>query len=457
MPRILFVTGRLAEPSLRATLAELAPRAGFDYDVAVLNIAVAALMTPDWVARKLPVPPPGFDRVVLPGFCTGDLAPVRAKAGVPVELGPTDLRDLPLHFGQAAAASAYGPYDIEILAEINHAPRLGAADLLQQARRFRDEGADVIDLGCDPGGGWAGVADAVRMLRAEGLRVSIDSFDPAEIAAAAAAGAELVLSVNGANLHAAGDWGVEVVGVPDTPGDADSLDRTAAALREKGVRFRLDPILEPIGFGFAASLERYWTVRRRHPDDAMMMGVGNLTELTGVDSAGVNVLLAAVCQELGIRSVLTTAVANWARSSVRELDLARRLARYAVAQRAVPKYVEPRLHLLRDVKPRPFGEPALREMAAGTRDRNFRIFAEAGWIYVFNSERFLRGRDAFELFGQLGDLDPGHAFYLGWEMQKAATALTLGKSYRQDQALDWGFLTEPEVSHRAGKERRPGS
>jgi hypothetical protein len=42
-------------------------------------------------------------------------------------------------------------------------------------------------------------------------------------------------------------------------------------------------------------------------------------------------------------------------------------------------------------------------------------------------------------------------------MQKAATALTLGKSYRQDQALDWGFLTEPEVSHRAGKERRPGS
>ena len=30
---------------------------------------------------------------------------------------------------------------------------------------------------------------------------------------------------------------------------------------------------------------------------------------------------------------------------------------------------------------------------------------------------------------------------------KAKTALTLSKTYRQDQALEWGFLTEPEVSH----------
>ncbi len=33
-------------------------------------------------------------------------------------------------------------------------------------------------------------------------------------------------------------------------------------------------------------------------------------------------------------------------------------------------------------------------------------------------------------------------------MMKAKTALTLGKAYRQDQALEWGFLTEAEVSHR---------
>lgn len=32
-------------------------------------------------------------------------------------------------------------------------------------------------------------------------------------------------------------------------------------------------------------------------------------------------------------------------------------------------------------------------------------------------------------------------------MSKAATALTLAKDYRQDQALDWGHLTEPEIGH----------
>jgi hypothetical protein len=36
---------------------------------------------------------------------------------------------------------------------------------------------------------------------------------------------------------------------------------------------------------------------------------------------------------------------------------------------------------------------------------------------------------------------------LGYEMAKAVTALTLDKDYRQDQALDWGHLTQPEIGH----------
>ena len=45
-------------------------------------------------------------------------------------------------------------------------------------------------------------------------------------------------------------------------------------------------------------------------------------------------------------------------------------------------------------------------------------------------------------------MDASHAFYLGFEMAKAATALTLGKNYRQDEALDWGLLTVPELTRR---------
>ena len=80
----------------------------------------------------------------------------------------------------------------------------------------------------------------------------------------------------------------------------------------------------------------------------MMMGIGNLTELTDVDSAGINALLMGFCQELGIESVLTTQVINWARSSVRECDVARRLAFHSVTNHVLPKHVDDRLVLLRD-------------------------------------------------------------------------------------------------------------
>ena len=46
------------------------------------------------------------------------------------------------------------------------------------------------------------------------------------------------------------------------------------------------------------------------------------------------------------------------------------------------------------------------------------------------------------------NIDPSHAFYLGYELAKALTALTLSKEYRQDEALDWGYLAKPEDRHR---------
>src|ERR1700722_11142461 len=104
-------------------------------------------------------------------------------------------------------------------------------------------------------------------------------------------------------------------------------------------------------------------MRPPDPQAEMMMGVGNLTELTDVDSAGVNVMLLGFCQELEIRSVLTTQVINWARCCVRELDLARQLVFYAAHNRVLPKNVEPNLVLLRDPRLRVHGETALSELA----------------------------------------------------------------------------------------------
>ncbi len=456
-PRYLFVTGRLAEFALRQVLERLSSEAEFDAEVAVLPITVAALMTTRWVARHLDVPP-GIDRVILPGQCTGDLAILREMArGIPVERGPLELASLPRYFGKPDASNHdYGAYQVEILAEINHASRVSIDDLLVQARRFRAEGADVIDLGCDPGSRWIALKDAVAALEQEGIRVSIDTFDPAEAADAVASGAELVLSVDSSNRDRAADWGAEVVVIPDRPGTLEGLDESVAFLERRGVPYRIDPIIEPIGFGFAASLGRYLETRRRYPEAAMMMGLGNLTELTDVDSAGVNTLLVGFCEELGIRSVLTTAVINWARSSVREIDLARRLAHHAVSRRVLPKHIEPRLVVLRDSEVSAFGTDNIAELQRRIRDPNWRIFAESGTIHALNNEHLLEDTDPFRLFEQMGVRDPSHAFYLGYEMMKATTALTLSKSYRQDQALDWGFLTRPEVSHRERAGRRTG-
>jgi dihydropteroate synthase-like protein len=458
-PHLLFVTGKLAEPALRRLLEELAQRSGFDFSVHVLPITVAALATTPWIARHLTLPA-GVERILLPGLCSGELNVLHERFGLPCERGPKDLRDLPEYFGaRSGPPPGYGKYDIEILAEINHAPRLPREEVLRQALHYRDAGADVIDVGCDPGDAWSGVGDTVRMLRDAGLRVSIDSFHADEVEAAAAAGAELVLSVNRGNLAVARSvhekHGVcEFVVVPDVPAQLEGLDQTVEEMTRHGIPFRIDPVIEPIGFGFAASLGRYLEVRRRYPAAEMLMGVGNLTELTDVDSAGVNVLLLGFCQELGIRSVLTTEVINWCRSAVRELDLARRLVFHACTERVLPKHLTPELVLLRDPKLREHGEVFLRELAARITDRNYRLFAERGAIHVLNDRMFLAGDNPFLLFEEMRQRDetlagdPAHAFYLGYEMARAATALTLGKNYAQDQALQWGFLTQDEKSHR---------
>ena len=284
MPRrVLFVTGRLAEPALRRVLAEMAPP--FAYDVTPLRITVAALMTTEWIARSL-VAPEGTDLVLIPGLCEGDPRGLAERLGVRAEKGPKDLREIPRYFGRASATREYGAWDVEIVAEINNASRLTRTALAAEADYFRASGADVIDFGCTPGLSFPALGDVVRELAAAGMRVSVDTFDPDEIRTAVEAGAELVLSVNGSNIDAARDLagtGTRVVVVPDLGGTLDTLTPSLEKLSAWGVRSLIDPILEPIGHGFMASLERYAEVRRRYPEAELLMGIGNLTELTAAD------------------------------------------------------------------------------------------------------------------------------------------------------------------------------
>ncbi len=460
--KIHFVTGRLAEPALRNILSTLAPPgahdAPFEYTVDVLPITVAALMTPRWIAKHIDVPT-GTDRIILPGYCGGDLTPLKTVTDLPVTVGPKDLRRLPELFGKKSIKESFGDWDIDIIAEINHAPRLTTKEIVTMANAMRDDGATLIDVGCLPGQTWHAVGDCIATLKSEGHRVSVDSLNPVEISAAAKQGAELVLSVNASNRQHAPDWGIEVVAIPDDIRDIGSLEPTIEFLTRKNVPFRIDPILEPIGLGFTPSIKRYIDARARWPEIEIMMGVGNLTELTDVDSAGVNMLLIAICQELGIRSVLTTQVINWARSSVREIDIARRIAWYSVNENIPPKRISEDLVTLRDPQLVQYNHEQIQTLAGNIKDNNYRILAELDQIHLLGSGLHFSGNDPFDIYDQLANtnpknLDPSHAFYLGYEMCKAMIALQLGKQYTQDEALQWGHLTVEEKDRHRLKKRK---
>jgi dihydropteroate synthase-like protein len=433
----LFVTGRLAADALHATLE--AAELDVAYDVVVLHSSVASLMRTEWIARRL-TDARGCGTVMIPGLCRGDVAAIEQAVGVPVVKGPKDLKGLPAYFGKPRVLKGYGEYNVRILAEIVEAWQLPLDEILATAEYYRASGADFIDLGCPPMEPFPGVGAVVRELKDRGYCVSVDTFDAPTIREADAAGVDLLLSVNSTNLDLVPDLACKVVVIPDFGEGLDSLERNLERVAATGASYILDPILDPIGFGLTAAVGRYAETRRRHPHAEMLMGVGNLTELTDVDSTGVNAVMAGVITELDIDYVLTTEVISWARGSVRELDLARRLMYYARRNGIPPKSIDDRLVALKDPPREVYEEAELRAMQHKVKDRNLRIFAAREAVYVFNRDLFLKGTDAAELFAQLEIADPGHAFYLGRELERAALAVRLGKAYTQESPLRWGYL-----------------
>lgn len=454
LSRRVLVTGQLARESLQATVAALPPSS--EWRIEALRIKVAALMTTDYLRATLPKVE--ADVVYLPGLCQADTRVLEQEFGVRFEKGPADLRDLPAFFG--APVEGYqpdGPHDLTILAEINDVWRLDDAAVLAAAERYRAAGADIIDLGCSPEHPVRDLGRIVGLLRDRGFRVSVDTFDEGEALAGDAAGAELLLSLDGRNLHLAGRLrnAIPVV-IPDAGEGLPSLLRNVEAARRAGSRQVIaDAVLDPIHFGFADSLTRFVEARRALPDVPMLMGVGNLTELTAADSAGVNAVLLGVMSEIGVRYALTTEVAAWARGSVRELDCGRRMMHHARARRMLPKGFDGRLVTARDTRVTRPTEAELRALQARLTDRNFRIETDGEAIYVFNNDCFVKATEVRAIFPRLdvGD-DTAHAFYLGRELMKADIARRLGKKYIQGEPLHWGYLTWAEEDS-GGHARRP--
>ena len=150
----------------------------------------------------------------------------------------------------------------------------------------------MIDLGCLPETPFAHLEDSVRALKAEGFAVSVDSIDPRRAAARRARRRRLPAQPDArhavdrrrSGVHAGADPARAAATRPRWHAAIEAMQRAAG-------RSWPTAILDPIPFGLTASIVRYQRLRERFAEAPIMMGVGNLTELTEADTSGINALL----------------------------------------------------------------------------------------------------------------------------------------------------------------------
>jgi dihydropteroate synthase-like protein len=441
MDHIVFLTGRLAEPSLRRVLAGI-ENPPFTWEVREIGLQVAALMTADMIRRRVALPV-AADRIIVPGRCRGDIEALSAHFGIPVQRGPEELKDLPQFFNRAAKPIDLTEYEVAIFAEIVDAPRLTVQAIVERARGHQRDGADVIDLGCLPETPFEHLEDSVRALRAEGFAVSVDSINTDELLRGGKAGADYLLSLTLDTLWVADEVAATPILIPRVPSDEASLHDAVRVMQQRGRAFLADAILDPIPFGLTASIVRYHRLREAFADAPIMMGIGNLTELTEADTSGINALLFGIAAELNVAAVLTTQVSAHARRAVREADWARRIMHAASRHQTLPKGMNDALMTVHAKRPFPDTPDEIAAIAAQVRDPNFRVQVSPLGLHVYNRDGLRLGQGAFELWPQLGlENDASHAFYMGVELAHAEIAWRLGKRYVQDQPLDWGCAVD---------------
>ena len=396
--RVLIVTGRLAEDSVRRYTTGL----GMDIDIHTLPVSVAAFITPEAAAEAL-ASMRGYDLILLPGTIRGDVTPVEEATGTPTYKGPSDAHELPLILpfldrlelsktesasellrgvkgslalkeieelegswrevlreeggfvigGEGREVAVGSAFPMRVIAEIVNAPTLTLDQIGRRARYFEAEGADIIDIGMlanDPKPERIGeMLDTVRS--SVGLPVSIDTLEPTEIEAAVAAGVDLVLSVDAGNMEEVAEHvaDVPVVVLPSNmrmgllPRSAEerfsAMFNNMLHAHELGIkRVIADLVLEPaLKPGLLESLKAYQLFRQVDEDTPMLFGLGNATELIDVDSTGVNGLLTALAAEVGADLLFIPEHSPKARGSVRETVTASRMMFLAGRRDSLPK------------------------------------------------------------------------------------------------------------------------
>ena len=452
----LFITGKLAYPALKKTLHSLG--LNFEYEIIKMPITVAALMDSDFIIKHLKKEAEKHLKseqkidIIIPGRSRAELSKIRneiKRDNLKFLQGPDEIMDLAEYFGKSKIEIDFYKKSRKhkILAEINEASLMKKEEIVKKAEYYHNSGADIIDLGCVNGREFNHLEEVIYLLKEKGYQLSIDTFDQNEVIRAAEAGIDYLLSINSHNISVVNsEISYLPVIIPDPEsGTLDSLLANINQVEKRGVNnYIIDPILDPINFGFSDSLFRYLKLsQNKDINKAMMMGVGNLIELSDCDSIGLNFIAAAFAVELDIEYLLTTEASFKTKGAVRELDLALKIISYAGSNNSLPNNISDLLLNIKDRKNQNFDNEEIKELAASITDSNYRILNDGKNINIFNGTEYYQGTNIDLLFSNLSAVNQlSHAFYLGKELQKAYTAINLAKNYRQEDELSWGYLNK---------------
>jgi dihydropteroate synthase-like protein len=402
--KVLLVTGLLA----KETVKRYAEESSVETEVFALKVPVAALLSPEQIAKALKSKRVrDFEVILVPGLVRGDAAVIAEYVGKPTFKGPKYAADLPtvLDALDRVNLSTVTPacdllreellqkalrelnaveknrdaflkkpgnmlvgdlavgkdFPMRVLAEIVDAALMPDAEVQKLAKHFVEMGADLIDVGMVAG--ESRPSDAKRCVEAikkvVNVPVSIDTLDPEEIREAVAAGADLILSVDEGNLEQVASFASEVavVVIPTNqregyfPTRAEDrvrfLEEIMAKARALGLkRLMADLILEPSNVLDSMVAFRDFAVR--NPEVPLFVGVSNVTELFDADSVGINSLLARLSSEVNASMLLATEKSSKAKGTVREEAIASKMMFLAKRRGSVPKDLGIDLLVLKD-------------------------------------------------------------------------------------------------------------
>ncbi len=228
-------------------------------------------------------------------------------------------------FGRGGRVIVYENYPI-VIAEIIDATYRDLDECLSIAKYYIESGANVVDIGCVAGDPrpWR-VRDIIHAIRKElgEVAISVDTFADSEIRSGLEAGADIVLSFTYSKLK---DWQGDLsdVGVVVVPENTTTVlehyfVKCIDIIRKLNGVPILDPLLAPPLYGLSESIARLVELRRKFPNELVLLGAGNVTELVDADSIGINMVLAVIAIEQQVDLILTTEASTKCRGAVREL------------------------------------------------------------------------------------------------------------------------------------------